>query len=193
MSSVYISCPISVKEEFLDQVYKFIGNELEVDANLWERGSSYGIYEEDVINDCDGFVLIPPNNEFRLHISKLPSGCRKELNLAIESGSEIFLAYKAKEGLHIYPVTIIGDILSGVSGTYGRDLELFKYNSKSDRGQIPPTIYSTAGAACTNSYSNGSNTTTIADFNLTSSTNTGRACCGEPIKSYEVRLLLLLR
>jgi hypothetical protein len=163
MSRVYVSCPISIKEEFLDLVCEFIDDELEVPAYCWDRGSSYGSYEEDTIHDCAGFVLIPPNNEFQLHISKLPSGCKKELNLAIKTGSQIFLAYKAKEGLHIYPTTIVGDILSGISGTYGRDLELFKYNSL------------------------------MRDFNLSSSPNTGRACCGEPIKSYEVRLLLLLR
>jgi hypothetical protein len=173
MPSVYISCPISVKEDILDQVYDFIEDELEVCAYCWDKDSSYGSYEEDTIRDCYGFVLIPPNNEFQLHISKLPSGCRKELNLAIASGSEIFLAYKAKEGLHIYPTTIVGDILSGISGTYGRDLELFKYNSQSRSNQVP-IIYGTPGTT-------------------ESSLATGRVCCGEPTKSYEVRLLLLLR
>jgi len=185
MASVYISCPTSVNEDFLDDVYNLIEEELDIRAYCWERTTLYSDWEERKIKECVGFVLITPNNEFQIPLNKIPKGSMKELTIARESGSDIFLAYKAKDGIHIYPVEITNGVFSGIANSSNRDLAIYKKeNTVTDN-------------SCNKSWHTSSSTNlstvTIADSNICSTMTTERIPCGDTPKSYEVRLLLLLK
>lgn len=95
MTQVFLSCPIACPQSFLeDMAYKLwelLDRSDNFSLQYWRRNT---YYSKSMMLDSDIFVLHLPGNQFEYSIYELPSGCRKELECAIEKNMKIFIAYK---------------------------------------------------------------------------------------------------
>lgn len=115
----HISCPIAIPSSTLIKyanAMKLMGMEV----SYWDRSSNYS---DRSLRDCDVFLLMAPNNGFKLSFSSLPPGCQKELNQAKSLGKPLFLLYTPSSSLtqevKAYQLSTDGRILEGVPGSTG--------------------------------------------------------------------------
>lgn len=132
ISSCYVSCPLSVPQQTLDKYTQKLRGWITHDKVWWyQRGSAYKeVFFNKVIQDADAFILVLPNNEFKLPIERLTAGCKRELIHALNNNKPTYLAYEAASGFNIYEAVIEMNgssketlynsaIFSGVAGTSG--------------------------------------------------------------------------
>lgn len=120
----YISCPITVPIEVL---YGFANKLFQLGAgpSFWNREDPYRL--QDVVDDCDGFVLVLPYNNFKMPVEELPIGCKRELDRALKAKRTIYLAYKNIDGYAIYQAVVnSSDVFTGISGTQGEIGKIIK-------------------------------------------------------------------
>lgn len=126
ISSCYLSCPLSVPQQTLDKYIKKLRQCLPTEqVRYYKRGTSYdeGVYDM-TIYGADAFVLVLPDNSFRLPLDKLTAGCKRELILAMSCNKRLYLAYEAAQGFNIYEAVIIYENgipkrFEGIAGTSG--------------------------------------------------------------------------
>lgn len=114
----HISCPVSVSLKVLEECAEVVKG-FNSEVYYWERGT---YYSDASLKNCDAFVLILPESRFKMKLSDLPIGCRKELKQARDLGKELFLGYRAADGhIKIYSLSIepSRDFVSGVACTTG--------------------------------------------------------------------------
>ena len=99
----YISCPISIDEAILKK-YQSVLWHLGAEPISWSRSTVYN--HQDDIDECDGFVLILPSNNFKLRVDELPIGCKRELIRAVNASKKLYLAYDNKEGATFYRASV---------------------------------------------------------------------------------------
>lgn len=119
LSSVYVSCPMSVEASKLNKVIETTKS-LGVSTSYWQRGTTYNeLGYADIIKKSDAFILIMPDNRWNMTIEKLSAGSQKELRLALRAGKPVFIVYQASSGFNIYNAVINdhNDFISGISGT----------------------------------------------------------------------------
>lgn len=145
---VYVSCPMTVSQTVLDKTMKHLEN-LGVAARAWERGTPYK--EEDSIKYCDAFIIILPNNDFEcFYPDKLPSGTKKELNLAYDLDKEIYLSYLPMDSdkpkiyctnSHKDALDWQVDYIGGVAGTHRNFLDLIEPDLRKKEEREPQPYY----------------------------------------------------
>lgn len=110
--NIYISAPITVDwNDVLKVVYRVNSGGFSTNITFFERNSQYS---PTLVNNCDIFVFMTPNNTWKFNINTLPSGVRKEYDKAVELGKTIFMAYKVTDGMYnLYYVTRQGDTIQG--------------------------------------------------------------------------------
>lgn len=123
-SQIYISCPIVEPMGQLQQVVIACGKiaklaNISYDIYYWNRGTYYRSY----LDNANIFVLMLPGNSWEYPIHALPVGCKKELDTALNSNKNIYIAYKNKAGeYNIYQSTTYftkdkAVMIKGVAGT----------------------------------------------------------------------------
>lgn len=100
----YISCPVTVDRATLD-TYRDLLNEMGAEPISWSKGTPYT--HQDDVDECDGFVLVLPDNRFRISLEELPMGCKRELTRAIKAKRKLYLAYSDLSGAAIYQANIM--------------------------------------------------------------------------------------
>lgn len=121
MKSVYISCPISIRNEYLDKVWDRLQDVTEGIAEpcCWERGEDYDI---NFLLDSDAIVIIHPNNAWKYNEHSLPKDVKNEINKALDLDKKVFGLYENSSGeLNFY------DVISGQT----TDFELVKGSANS--------------------------------------------------------------
>lgn len=120
MRSIYISCPISISQNYLDQIYHKLNDFGSlINPYYWERDSKY---DKDNIKVCDAIVIVHPNNAFKYDINSLPVGIQKEINKALDLDKKVFGVYRNISGeSHFY------DVIAGLN----HDFELVKGSTNS--------------------------------------------------------------
>lgn len=110
---IYISCPQQTPFDEVLIYQKLIKAEGNFDVKFWNKIS----YNPNLMNECDSFAIMLPNNKWTYDIDDLPSGCKKEVLNAIEEFHELLLCYKSQQGYNIYKAEINNGIISGIPGT----------------------------------------------------------------------------
>lgn len=127
MKKAYVSCPMTVPMNILKDVIN-LSIDKKLKTSWWIRGSHYGSSEEQAIEECDYFIIIPPGNKWENKISDLPNGTKSELRKAIRLCKNIYIAYTTASGyLGLYKADIDTDekVIMGIAGTSNNiDFEL---------------------------------------------------------------------
>lgn len=112
--NIYISCPQQTPFEQL-LIYKgLIESKAEnIRVKYWDRIQ----YNPNLMNECESFAIMLPNNKWNYHIEDLPSGCKKEVLNAIKESHELLLCYKSLSGYNIYKAEVSNGVISGIAGT----------------------------------------------------------------------------
>lgn len=128
MKDVYISCPKTVSQETLDKVIKLV-RETGIAPMYWQKDSPYDPNRFTwIIQQCSAFIIILPGLSWSINAQKMTSGSRKELNVAVNAGIPVYIAYENRgDGLGIYTADvkiarIVGDTfmvtdISGIAST----------------------------------------------------------------------------
>jgi hypothetical protein len=112
---IYISCPITVDEDVLDEFVELVDGIEGLTSYHWERGT---IYSQRMFDTSDAYLFILPNNRFEANNTQLPIGLKKELEAAYKTGKKIFVGYQTKSGEKaIYSATTNGFHIGGIAGT----------------------------------------------------------------------------
>ena len=117
MAIVYISCPISVNQNILDNCIQLVEKTIKDvstsgTVGYWAKGSPY---DSDTFNNyvdfCDAFVIILPSLSWKCHYNTMSAGIRKEYTRAVNKGKKIFLYYVPLNNVpNIYSTKIYNDI-----------------------------------------------------------------------------------
>ena len=115
--NIYISCPIATSQQILNDCIVAAGSlGQNVSVRYWVRGTTYNL--DDVVNTCDAFVLMLPNNQFQCRIDSLPPGCKKELQQAVAHYRPLFIAYRdSSSEINFYGASIRNGMVSGITGS----------------------------------------------------------------------------
>lgn len=94
---VYVSCPMSVRQDILDKVISVVDNSLLPgwETKAWKRGT---IYNSDLPDKAEAIVVILPRNMWGMFLKDISQGTRTEIQNAWEKDKPIYLAYKAADG-----------------------------------------------------------------------------------------------
>ena len=112
---IYISCPISVDEDVLDEFCDLVDSIYGLTSYHWERGSRY---DQRMFDTSDAYLFILPNNKFKASYHDLPIGLKRELGVAYDTGKPIFVGYITKFGEYsIYSAKTNGCDIEGIPGT----------------------------------------------------------------------------
>lgn len=114
--NLYISCPVSISPITL-RAFDKAASMLGANVQYWKQGTKYE--EEANVKTCDFFVLILPNLNWRINVSNLPSGCKKELQVARSANRTILLGYRNSTGGYKFYDTDFDSsgLISGIAGT----------------------------------------------------------------------------
>ena len=114
--TIYISAPVTLDwTEILRVSDRLQGGGYNIVTKAWNRKPSYN---NNFVSDCDIFVFMTPNNDWKFSINTLPSGVRREYDKAVSLGKHIFMAYKVAEGnYNLYLTTRDGNIIQGIAGS----------------------------------------------------------------------------
>lgn len=120
---IYLSCPMSIPEEKLEEVIKHLFNAApDNQVRWWKRGTVYN--EERFIKECDLFVVILPDAAWACTATRIPRGTRSEVELATKYQKPIGLAYWSSEGLAVYDTRLSSSTITGKPATRDRLLKL---------------------------------------------------------------------
>jgi len=112
---IYISCPIAVDEEVLDEFADLVDSIDGLTSYHWERGTRY---DQKMFDTSDAYLFILPYNKFKAGNSELPIGLKRELDAAHKTGKKIFVGYITKSGeFAIYLASSNGYYIEGIPGT----------------------------------------------------------------------------
>jgi len=112
---IYISCPIAVDEDVLDEFSELVNGIEGLTSYHWERGTRY---DQRMFDTSDAYLFILPNNRFEANNTQLPIGLKRELEAAYKTGKKIFVGYQTKSGEKaIYSATTNGFHIGGIAGT----------------------------------------------------------------------------
>lgn len=123
---VYISFPISERLYIRDKIVKLITSKNDKEVSYWLRGLRYS---DSNLRAADKVVIYLTGNQFKLQRHKISSECRKELELAVSLGKQVYLAYQSYLGLMIFATHISSNMIEGIQGTH---LNFFQCSSISD-------------------------------------------------------------
>ena len=126
IEQVYISFPISESLHIRDQIVNLITYDNDKEVSYWLQSHRYS---DSDLRAADKVVIYLTGNKFKLQRHKISSGCRKELELAVSLGKQVYLAYQSSLGLRIYATNITENIIEGIPGTH---LNFFQCSSISD-------------------------------------------------------------
>jgi len=112
---IYISCPIAVDEEVLDEFAELVDSIDGLTSYHWERGTRY---DQRMFDTSDAYLFILPYNKFKASYHELPIGLKRELGVAYGTGKKIFVGYITKSGeFAIYSAKTNGNDIEGIPGT----------------------------------------------------------------------------
>jgi len=116
-SKVYFSIPMEMHWDTACIIMRQLVSTDKV-IDYWIRNSPYN---ENVLRNCDAFVIMLPKLAWSETIDKLPIGCRRELMLAIQLKKKIYITYKPHmaDVASIYESHIAGGIIQGIPVTAG--------------------------------------------------------------------------
>lgn len=123
---VYLSFPVSENLYTRDQIVELITSKNDKEVSYWLQGHRYS---DSDLRAADKVVIYLTGNQFKLQRHKISSGCRKELELAISLGKQVYLAYTSSLGIRIYATNINTNMIEGIPGTH---LNFFQCSSISD-------------------------------------------------------------
>ena len=123
---VYLSFPVSENLYTRDQIVKLITSKNDKEVSYWLQGHRYS---DSDLRAADKVVIYLTGNQFKLQRHKISSGCRKELELAISLGKQVYLAYQSSLGIRIYATNINTNMIEGIPGTH---LNFFQCSSISN-------------------------------------------------------------
>lgn len=117
IKSAYVSIPMSVPiEKYYDAI-----NLVSSVARWWSRDSPYSEKEfDDAIKQADAFILVMPENAWKVEEKHISRGSRRELNVAALNRKPIFIIYETRnDGLKVYFTNYLyGNIyLEGIQGS----------------------------------------------------------------------------
>lgn len=112
---IYISCPIAVDEDVLDEFADLVDSIDGLTSYHWERGTRY---DQRMFDTSDAYLFILPYNKFKASYHELPIGLKRELGAAYDTGKQIFVGYITKSGeFAIYSARTNGNDIEGIPGT----------------------------------------------------------------------------
>ena len=123
---VYLSFPVSENLYTRDQIVKLITSKNDKEVSYWLQGH---MYSDSDLRAADKVVIYLTGNQFKLQRHKISSGSRKELELAISLGKQVYLAYQSSLGIRIYATNINTNMIEGIPGTH---LNFFQCSSISN-------------------------------------------------------------
>ena len=117
--NVYFSFPVAMvdREKFYNDCVNKLCNSTnnEISTYMWKQKF---IYNESRIENCDVFIFRGITNNWTQPKSILPSGVKKELEIAIKLKKKIYLMYTDKQGgNNFYRTDVSGGIITGIGGT----------------------------------------------------------------------------
>lgn len=122
---IYISCPVVIDEDDLQEIVDAL-EELypEVGFYYWGRDEHY---QETLVTSADAVAFILPRQTWSMKFSDIPSGVRKEMNLASTVGKKRLLVYTSNNGgTQLYDLTSVEGTTSGVQGSVNKVREWIK-------------------------------------------------------------------
>lgn len=123
---IYLSFPISESLYTRDQIVRLIASNNDKEVSYWIQGHRYS---DSDLRAADKVVIYLTGNQFKLQRHKISSGCRKELELAVSLGKQVYLAYQSSLGIRIYATNMNTNMIEGIPGTH---LNFFQCSSISD-------------------------------------------------------------
>ena len=112
---VYLSFPVSENLYTRDQIVELITSKNDKEVSYWLQGHRYS---DSDLRAADKVVIYLTGNQFKLQRHKISSGCRKELELAISLGKQVYLAYQSSLGIRIYATNMNTNMIEGIPGTH---------------------------------------------------------------------------
>lgn len=149
MKRAYISCPMTVAQEAIDEAGK-LAHQSHVDFLHWVRGTSYDEeYYKKTIASMDAFIIILPNIAWSCEFDKMTSGSRRELSHAYNSGVPIYLYYKSSQGPGLYATNLESSrskmgliMINKISGIASTKFNFQQYFNSVEESKAVDEIYS---------------------------------------------------
>lgn len=110
----YISCPVSIPRCDLKSFVSHIAAEYNCEVKAWDRDGRYS--DHDLVT-CNAFLIVLPEVSWKYSMDSLPSGCKKELQKAMDLDIPVYLVYKVSTGdIKVYQNRIYNNsIIEGIS------------------------------------------------------------------------------
>lgn len=102
-----------------DKIIKETAEILRKDGHIPSYHMDGHLYSKNNLEKSDAVVFILPSNSWSYPIHKLTQGVLKELVFCLNHRKDIFISYRAQNGLKVYAAEIDEDLcIKGISATY---------------------------------------------------------------------------
>jgi hypothetical protein len=129
--NVYLSVSLQVSHQVVEKIIEDVEMIYDISCTRFKRGTPYTGKD---LERADALAVYIPDNGWSTPITALTRGVRSEIQVALDRGIPIFIAYLPQSGdgdYRLYKATTAGDRLGGIAGTSSaiRDV-VSKSNSK---------------------------------------------------------------
>lgn len=128
--NVYISCPMSVPQERINQFAKVV-LKMGTDVDFWQRGTTY---HDLALKRANVVIVLLEFNYWKQIKSTISKGTLSELDYALKNDIPVYLGYiNGQKEYAIYETAAVSGMFTGMAGTSHKFKEMVqKWNDKYD-------------------------------------------------------------